>query len=92
MADKRNELLRLVSVARSQGQWYFSLIETSTFEFERIERARLDLLQSLQDLQTYAETQGLSGAPQSGVVRAQLEAEVEKIRRNVEAAQRSVHV
>lgn len=87
----RDELARLVREARSKGEAYFLLLEdNAAYEFERVERARLDAVQALKEVQSYADANGLSGAPQVSVMRSAYDADLEKLRRNIEVVQRTL--
>ena len=86
----RDELGRLIRDARLKGEAYFSLLEESTYEFDRVERARLVAVQALREVQAYAEANGLSGAPQTGIARSTQEADMEKLRKNADVIRRSL--
>lgn len=87
MASKQGQLAELLATAREKGELYFQLLDEATFEFDRIERARLDALQAMKDFQSFAEASGLSGANlQAAGPKTGSEADAQRLRKNFEVA------
>jgi len=92
-SNKGRDLERLVAVARARGEEYFKVLQQAgEYDFDRVETARVAALQALTDVQKFADVNRVAGVGlAAGKPPAGLESDVERLRKNVEVAQRVMH-
>lgn len=103
MSSKVQELKGLIATAQVKGNEYFSLLERSEFDFDKVEAARKAAVQALREVQQFADLHKLSGAglvslsqPDdasssfAGIAKLDVELEMDKLKKNVEIAQKAL--